>query len=395
MASLRERVTKRGETTFQVLFREGGKQSSETFTTEKSALKFKALIDAKVPRSQALDILGGRVAEDQMTLDELAEKYFDWKTSRVTPRTIRDYRRDYTNYWQAKLGHRPAAGITHADVQAGVDRMAKTLDPKSVRDRHLVLHSIYAYGAAPTRRLVPGNPCEHTDLPKRRHKPVKGATLAEWQAIYDEAHRSEPDAADLLLFLVATGWRWSEAAALLVRNVDDTDTVMRVVVGNVFRRDAADRQVLVESSKSEAGYRAVAVGPDVAAIIRGRLIGKGPDDFVFTSSTGKPWRQSNFLGRTWKGIVDRAGLERRPSPHWLRHTHVLLLIRAGVSLPEIQRRLGHEDIQTTINVYGRMVDGIAPEALTALDTMVLGPRVGHGAVVPGAVESSRTEELER
>lgn len=387
MASIRERVSKSGERTFQVLYREHGRQRSQTFAARRDAERFAALADPKMlGPERALAELSGGARADVLTLDELAARFFDWKAGRVTARTVRDYQRDYANHWRRTLGHKPAESVTASDVQAGVDRMAKTLDAKSVRDRHLVLHSIYAYACAPSRRLVPVNPCEHTDLPKKKRKPVKGVTLAEWQAIYDEARRSEPDAADLLLFLVATGLRWSEAAALLARNADDRGDSMVVYIATVFRRDANDRQVLVEGAKSEAGYRAVALSPEVAALIRRRLIGKGPDAFVFTTATGRPWRQSNFLARTWRGIIDRTGLERRPTPHWLRHTHVLLLLRAGVTLPEVQRRLGHEDIATTINVYGRMVDDVRPEALAALDVLLLGSPVAFGQVVAGEVE---------
>jgi integrase len=51
------------------------------------------------------------------------------------------------------------------------------------------------------------------------------------------------------------------------------------------------------------------------------------------------------------------------------------LISANVPLPVIQQRLGHESIQTTIDVYGGLlnhtndhVDGIVDAMLTPLDS---------------------------
>ncbi|MEK4521159.1 tyrosine-type recombinase/integrase [Psychrobacillus sp. FSL W7-1493] len=35
------------------------------------------------------------------------------------------------------------------------------------------------------------------------------------------------------------------------------------------------------------------------------------------------------------------------SPHGLRHTHCSLLFEAGVSIKEVQDRLGHTDVKTT------------------------------------------------
>lgn len=39
------------------------------------------------------------------------------------------------------------------------------------------------------------------------------------------------------------------------------------------------------------------------------------------------------------------------TPHMLRHTHATELIKSGLGMEFVQRRLGHRDIQTTINVY--------------------------------------------
>jgi integrase len=49
------------------------------------------------------------------------------------------------------------------------------------------------------------------------------------------------------------------------------------------------------------------------------------------------------------------GLTKSPRFHDLRHTHVAWLIAGGTPLPKIQQRLGHESIQTTIDVYGGLL----------------------------------------
>jgi integrase len=45
-----------------------------------------------------------------------------------------------------------------------------------------------------------------------------------------------------------------------------------------------------------------------------------------------------------------------------RHTHTSLLIETGVGLKEIQQRLGHTDIQTTMNIYTHMTDNMEEKA---------------------------------
>lgn len=41
------------------------------------------------------------------------------------------------------------------------------------------------------------------------------------------------------------------------------------------------------------------------------------------------------------------------SPRWLRHSHAIAAMRAGVDLVSIQRQLGHESLTTTANIYLR------------------------------------------
>jgi hypothetical protein len=63
---------------------------------------------------------------------------------------------------------------------------------------------------------------------------------------------------------------------------------------------------------------------------------------------------------------------------------VALCHAAGMSLAEIQRRLGHEDIQTTINTYGRMIDEMSDEAALKLDRL-LTPRPAAEQIIEGTV----------
>lgn len=385
MASIRTR----GEN-IAVIYRDppgkNGKQTSKTFTNRKDAERFRALVELLGPTKASAELFAEQ--SHGLTLDELAERFFEWKAGDVHARTLHDYRRDYDNWIKPTLGRRQAEAIDELDVQNLVDKMASRLEPKSVADRHMILGAIYRFGSAKSRQLVSHNPCQETQLPKRRKKPPKGVTLAEWRVLHAAALEVNPDAADLMLFIIGTGWRFSEAIALRVREVEEIERDGRIVMlafmRAVFRRGEDNRATLAEdSAKSDAGVRVVSLPETVAAMVRRRLVGKGAGDFIFTNRAGNPWRQNNFLYRTWPAILKKAQLDRRPTPHWLRHGHVPMLNRAGVSLAEMQRRLGHEDITTTINTYGRMIDDMTPESLDRLDALL--SDAPSGQIVQGEV----------
>jgi integrase len=390
VASIRERRSAGGETTFQVLYRVDGKQRSTTFRAaprphrpENFAADFKALVDILGPE-KALATLAGQ-SSGGLTVDELAERFFAWKEGDVTPRTMADYRRDYANWIRPVLGDRVAESVDEMDVQQLVDSMRAKLEPKSVADRHMLLHSIYKFGSARTRRLVTHNPCTETQLPKRVAKPAKGVTLPEYHALAAAARAVDPDAADLVEFIAGTGWRFSEAIALTAGHVEDTERGTYATMSAVFRRDCQNRSVhTVDVAKSRAGLRRTRLPRRVAELVLRRVVGKAPEDLVFTNSAGRRWHQQNFLARLWPRIEAEAQLGRHVTPHALRHTHVAMLDRAGVPLAEMQRRMGHESIQTTIDVYGGMIDDIDDAALERLDAM-LDPTPADGEVVAGGV----------
>lgn len=372
MASIRSRTTGTGETTYSVLYREGGKQRSDTFHDQGRAEKFRQLVELLGPAKARAEMFGQD--NSGLTVDELAEAFFAAKASDITPRTLADYRRDYTNWIQPFLGHRQADSVDELDVQRLVDHMKTRLDPKSVRDRHMVLGSMFRWGSAKTRRLVTHNPCLETELPKKTTKAAKGMTIPEWHQFYEIGCKDLPDVGDLAAFLVGTGWRFSEATALMVRNVHDWgDDEIFVDMAQVLRREPGKVGVVTEGGKSEDSLRRTRLGRQTAAIVRRRIIGKGPDELVFTNPSGRKWHQSNFLERHWAKAVEASKLERKPTPHWLRHTHGLLLDRAGASLAQMQKRLGHADIQTTINVYGRMIGDVTPDVLERVDAMIHDP----------------------
>ncbi|EHM73767.1 site-specific recombinase, phage integrase domain protein [Staphylococcus epidermidis 14.1.R1.SE] len=50
------------------------------------------------------------------------------------------------------------------------------------------------------------------------------------------------------------------------------------------------------------------------------------------------------------------------STHSFRHTHCALLIEAGVHIKEIQERLRHKNINTTMNIYAKITESYKEDA---------------------------------
>lgn len=389
MASIRERTSPGVGTTWQVLFRHGSKQMSRSFKDAKSAQRFAARIDLDGVDA-ALASLRPRV-QTGLTLDGLAELWLEKRAAdvaagKLTPRVLTGYRRDYHNWISPWLGHLPAASVDELAVQNWVDRiqtMPKS-SAKSVADRHSILHGIYKWASNPRNGLVPVglNPAVGTELPERHRKPPKGLRYPELLALQATARSMDPPAADLIDFIAGTGWRIGEAIALTAGQVEDDGQKVYVTMSRVWRREVG----FVEDAKSEAGLRRLWVLGDAVQVLRRRLVGLGPGDLVFLTGKGRPWDESGFRRDHFNKIAQAAGLvgDRRPTPHWLRHSHVLVCHAAGMPMVEISRRIGHKDIQMTINVYGRLIDDMSEDVAARLDAL-LTTRPASLEVVPGEI----------
>lgn len=174
-------------------------------------------------------------------------------------------------------------------------------------------------------------------LPVRKAPKVEYLTNAEIEAIRENIDRSRMSGIRLrALFetLLATGMRISEAISL------DRDSIVR---------ETKDAVIIGKGSKSRTVFFS-----DEALKWIDRYLARRHDSnpALFVTYGDAPIRLSRGdIPRFLKAVGKAAGIEKRVTPHLLRHTFCTHLRNNGADLSLIKELAGHQDIQTTVRYY--------------------------------------------
>jgi integrase/recombinase XerD len=138
----------------------------------------------------------------------------------------------------------------------------------------------------------------------------------------------------MLELLYATGLRVSELVSLQTQQID--------FKGNYLTVKGKGAKVRVVPFGRWAREKLL----DYLSAVRASLLRRGTSPFLFMSRSGKPLTRQGF----WKlirGHALAAGIDKRVTPHMLRHSFATHLLEGGADLRAVQSMLGHADISTT------------------------------------------------
>jgi len=123
------------------------------------------------------------------------------------------------------------------------------------------------------------------------------------------------------------------------------------------RRTAHEGQVL-EGTKTDHGEldagRVVPVPATLAWMLEAQLQVSDDTELLFTTPTGRMWRERNFYRDLWKPAQEASGLDIRP--HECRHSYVTHLRAAGVNDADLAEIAGHR-VETMLARYTHGIGG--------------------------------------
>jgi integrase len=290
-------------------------------------------LETDIARGQFLDPRLGK-----HTVGDVWEKY-----SSIRKLELASRKRDastWKNWVEPDWGHIPVGTILKPDVQKWVNGLDEQLGPAKAWTTIAALNVLKSalelavdagwIRANPARRVEPPEPPRHVD---RVIEPDEEVELLER---LDELFPGRRDARLFVEFLLDTGPRWEEAAAVR-REAVNLRTGL-VVIGPVMERDGTIR----EYPKGKDEFHPVPVGADLLGRLKPIVLATPPGGLVFTAALGGPMRYSTWLRRVWKLAVEPLAAPR-PTPHDCRHTFGTRLADAGLTEHDRMALMGHKD----------------------------------------------------
>ena len=267
---------------------------------------------------------------------------------RLSSNTLYAYRHDlkiYTNFLFNNLEIASINMIQSPHIEKFVESINNIYDskyPKGIRKSssihrlfsvirgfHQYLYQLHLTDKDPSQLLTP--PRKSRNLPitllvEEINQIIQAVDMKRKFAFRDQA---------LLSTLYATGLRVSELIELKLKNIITEEGLIRV-----FGKGKKERIVPI-------GNMALSQIKIYLQELRPQLSRKGNSQgILFLNNRGKKLTRMSIWNILHENTV-RSGINKKVSPHILRHSFATHLLEGGADLRSVQEMLGHSDITTT------------------------------------------------
>lgn len=309
-------------------------KKKEGFKTQKEAKAFER------------EFLNKAHASCNMKFESLVELYMEDCQSRLKPTTLENKKYVIELKVLPFFKDLPINTITPAMVRKWQNELLSDesgYSPTYLKTIHNQLSAIFNFAVKYYK--LPSNPArECGSMGKKQADSMDFWVVDEFKKFIDAVE--DKDIAKVVFELLFwTGMRSGELLALTLNDFDmEAQTVS--INKNYARHNKQD---LILEPKTPKSKRVVTIPPFLVEMVKeyaSKLYGYEPDERLFTVTKSYLHHEMNRGSK--KAKVKRIRI------HDLRHSHASLLIEMGFSPLLISERLGHENIETTLQTYSHL-----------------------------------------
>lgn len=301
------------------------------------------------------------VTNSQRLSSELADEWFEQYKNTVRESTYVAQKLAYKKHILPLFGNLKISRISIPYCQKQVNHWYSYY--KKYSNLIGLTSSVFKY--ALSLRLIRSNPMDAVIRPKRKKRIDEerySAPYYEKEELLEflEIAKKYPDPIyPIFRILAFTGLRKGELLALRWKDIDFEKSTLSV---KQTLATCDKWEIKFQVPKTEKSLRTISIDSETLQVIKrwqlrqkeyflkiGIKPAKNGEQLLFVSEENKPL-YLDYVNHNLKIIINENNL-KRITPHGFRHTHCSLLFESGASLKEVQVRLGHTDIKTTMDIY--------------------------------------------
>lgn len=314
-------------------------------------------------------ITGTPIAKNVPFWEYTEEWYRVKKEPHISPSSRKSYRVMLTKHILPRFGVKYLRAISAKQLQEFMNTFEGS-SKSQITQAKTILEGVFQQAFA--EGILDRNPACSLVRPKAKKKEKRRAlTQAEVAGVMEAIRKNENGL--FLAVLYYLGVRRGEALGLKWSDIDFDEAQVHI------QRDIdyqAASFAMEGELKSDAGDRFIPIDPELLVMLQEAMeYDEGEaDEYVFHTEDGMPWSQNTFK-RNWLRLMHDAGCTvdrewtdeqrvklRRPNdpinlweatltPHYFRHNFVTMLYRAGVDPLKAMKIVGHNEYQTTADIY--------------------------------------------
>ena len=285
--------------------------------------------------------------------------------------TYNCYMRTSKKYIIPLLGDIKLCDIRPIHIQNYVDDLVGLLSPKTIKIHLNILN--LAFKRAYRLKLIKENPVQFVEIPKSKKFKNEIYTPEDMRILLEKCHGTSLE----LPIIIASGLglRVSEILGLTWNNIDFND--FTITVDKITTRD--NGKVILKDPKTESSVRTISAPKEIIFMLKqlkkdrlaAKLKGeKSHRELIFYDKNLQPIAP-DVISKKFKYFLEQNNLKHIRF-HDLRHSHVTMLIDAKVPIKVISERVGHSNVNTTLNIYSHALKEMDQEASDKISNALFG-----------------------
>ena len=373
---IKKYITKKGETRylFQTYLGIDPATGKEKRTTRRG---FKTIKEAKAAeRDLLLDVEENGFSNNEdfqnPTFAEVAELWLDSYKNTVKPTTYQHVKDMLDVMIDLYFTDMKIQRISVAYCQ----KVAIKLSNRYIlyTNYYSVINRIFKY--ATSIDIIKSNPLDNIIKPKNRPLKAKENHYTKQELTeFLKVCKEDCKQVDYTFFhlLAFSGLRTGEAIGLMWSDVDFENKRLNISRTAVV----VNKKQTVQDPKTKRSKRVITLDDETLNVLRlwkrqqvkeyfqaGKAY-QHDSNYIFTNNRGE-WLLTATMKVKLKRFLCKHNELKKITPHGFRHTHASLLFEAGLTAKIISDRLGHNNVQTTLDMYTHINDNQRVEVVDQL-----------------------------